>query len=70
MNEVKDFFDSKMIIFLVTTVFLAGGGWMSLGSLGDRVTKLEDKQDIVGEDIRTMMKNQAKMCHALEVDCQ
>ena len=70
MKEVKDFFDSKMIIFLVTTVFLAGGGWMSLGSLGDLVTKLEDKQDIVGEDIRTMMKNQAKMCHALEVDCQ
>jgi len=43
---------------------------MSLGSLGDRVTKLEDKQDIVGGDIRTMMKNQAKMCHALKVDCQ
>jgi alpha-D-ribose 1-methylphosphonate 5-triphosphate diphosphatase PhnM len=67
---MKEFFDTKMIIFGITTVFLAGGGWMSLGSLGDRVTKLEDKQDIVGGDIRTMMKNQAKMCHALKVDCQ
>ena len=43
---------------------------MSLSSLGDRVTKLEDKQDAVGEDIQTMMKNQAKMCQALKVDCQ
>lgn len=67
---MKDYIDSKMVIWLISLVFMAGGGWMSLGSLGDRVTKLEDKQDAVGEDIRTMMKNQAKMCHALKVDCQ
>jgi hypothetical protein len=67
---MKQYIDSKMVIWLMSLVFMAGGGWMSLGSLGDRVTKLEDKQDVVSEDIRTMMKNQAAMCHALEVDCQ
>lgn len=67
---MKDFIDSKMVIWLLSLVFMAGGGWMSLSSLGDRVTKLEDKQDAVGEDIQTMMKNQAKMCQALKVDCQ
>lgn len=62
--------DTKMVIWLVSLVFCAGGGWMKLGYLGDRVTKLELKQDGLSDDIQIMIKNQSKMCQALKVDCK
>jgi hypothetical protein len=67
---MKQFWDSKMVIWIMSLIFFAGGGWFQVEALAQRVNKLEMKQDAVGEDIRTMMKNQAKMCQALEVSCQ
>ena len=61
--------DTRMLLWLVTMVFLAGGAWHSLGSLADRVTKLEVTQGATGIDIRTIMSNQAAMCQALGVEC-
>jgi hypothetical protein len=51
-------------------IFFAGGGWFSIDSLADRVTRLEDGQDKVHHSMTIMMKNQARMCQALEVDCE
>lgn len=59
-----------MIIWIVSVVFLAGGGWHSLATLGDRVSDLEDRQDELGHDIRSMMANQAAICQATGADCE
>ena len=67
---MSDYMDSKMIIWVVGMIFFAGGGWMSLSNLGDRVTKLEAGQDKVHDSLTTMVKNQARMCQALKVDCE
>ena len=67
---MSDYMDSKMLIWIVGMIFFAGGGWFSIDSLGNRVTRLEDGQDKVHQSMTIMMKNQARMCQALEVDCE
>jgi hypothetical protein len=67
---MSDYMDSKMLIWIVGMIFFAGGGWFSIDSLADRVTRLEDGQDKVHHSMTIMMKNQARMCQALEVDCE
>tara|TARA_R100001443_G_scaffold14484_2_gene24393 strand:+ start:900 stop:1103 length:204 start_codon:yes stop_codon:yes gene_type:complete len=66
MNKV---ITSDMVVFIVTLVFLAGGGWMSLGNVEDRVEKLEVKQDETAKDIRQIMTTQAAICVATEANC-
>ena len=61
--------DSNLVAWLVTLIFLAGGGWMSLDSVEARVDKLEVKQDETAKDIRVIMTNQAAICVAVDADC-
>jgi hypothetical protein len=67
---MKDVLDTRMIIWIVSMIFFAGGGWHSLSSLGDRVSDLEDRQDMLSQDIRSMMANQAAICQATGADCE
>jgi len=69
-DKTMSVFDTKLIVWIVSLVFCAGGGWMKLGFLGERVTKVEHKQDVLNIDIRTIIKNQATMCQALDVECK
>ena len=61
--------DSNVLVWLVTLVFLAGGGWMSLGSVEDRVNDLETQDGETAMDIRQIMTNQAAICVAVDADC-
>ena len=67
---MKSLVNSDVVVFIVTVVFLAGGGWMSLGNVEDRVDKLETKQDETAKDIRLIMTNQAAICVAVSADCE
>lgn len=60
-------FDS--VAWIAGVVFLAGGGWYSLESMDDRVSKLEDKQEEVAKDIRQIMGNQIAVCVAVQAEC-
>ena len=42
---MKDFFDSKMLIFLVSVVFFAGSGWMSLQASANELALIEERLD-------------------------
>ena len=61
--------DPKLIIWSLTIVFLAGGGWFSIDSMEGRVSKLEVKQDEASIDIRQIMVNQHSICTAVNADC-
>tara|TARA_R110002012_G_scaffold302689_1_gene504018 strand:+ start:73 stop:363 length:291 start_codon:yes stop_codon:yes gene_type:complete len=37
--------DTKLVIWLVTVVFLAGGGWWHLEAMSSDVTKIQDTLD-------------------------
>jgi hypothetical protein len=62
--------EPKLLAWGITVVFLAGGGWMSVTNLGERVTKLETKQDEVSKDIRNIMVTQSAICVATNAACQ
>lgn len=55
--------------FVLSAVFLAGGGWWSLESMGDRVQKVEEKQEEFAKDIRQIITNQVAVCVAVDADC-
>ena len=57
------------VAWIVSAVFVAGGGWDSLQSMDDRVSKLEDKQEEVAKDIRQIMVNQHSICVAVDAEC-
>jgi len=61
--------DIKLIAWGISIVFLAGGGWVSLLNIGDRVDKLEIKQDETAKDIRQIMTTQAAICVATDANC-
>ena len=61
--------DAKLIAWGISIVFLAGGGWVSLLNMGDRVEKLEIKQDETAKDIRQIMTTQAAICVATDANC-
>ena len=62
-------FGIETVSFIVTAVFLAGGGWWSIESMGDRVLKVEEKQEEFAKDIRQIMTNQVAVCVAVDADC-
>jgi|TARA_R100000479_G_C6235018_1_gene146621 hypothetical protein len=59
----------ETVSFVLSVVFLAGGGWYSLESMGDRVLKVEEKQEEFAKDIRQIMTNQVAVCVAVDADC-
>jgi|TARA_R100000482_G_C4982995_1_gene84125 hypothetical protein len=61
--------DTKLIVWGLSVVFLAGGGWVSLNNVESRVDKLEVKQDAAAMDIRQIMTTQAAICVAVDADC-
>jgi hypothetical protein len=54
---MKEFFDSKMLIFLVSVVFFAGSGWMSLQASTNELAVIEDRLDRMSE------QEQSKSAH-------
>lgn len=42
---MKEFFDSKVLIFLVSVVFFAGSGWMSLQASTSELALIEERLD-------------------------
>ena len=69
-KKAQALFDTRMLIWVVTMGCLAGGGCGTMDSRGQRVTKLEDKQDQVSNDLRAMMANQAAICQATGATCE
>jgi len=68
-DSLPSWLDTKLFIWVVGMIFFAGGGWMSLDNLGLRVNKLEMSQDGVREDISIILQNQARMCQAMNINC-
>ena len=62
-------FGIEAVSFIVTAGFLAGGGGWSIESMGDRVLKVEEKQEEFAKDIRQIMTNQVAGCVAVDADC-
>ena len=46
---MQQFFDSKMLIFIVSVVFFAGTGWMSIEASTAEIALLEERLDIMCE---------------------
>ena len=51
--------DTKIVIWVITVVFIAGGGWWSLKSVSENVSNIQDTLDEQGNSLTIHLSSDA-----------
>ena len=64
---MKDLFDSRMIIWIVGIVFLAGGGWYSLKDVSEDVSQIQTTLDQQSDSLTEHVTGDGHATRGIEI---